>query len=117
MSIECTKICQRCRYYHATSECCCERDECILVDKMDFSDALNWVKHGKKIARAGWNGKNMWVRLFEPCTISNGCKCSLSQPFLVIEYPKGHSAYPDGSCIPWLASQSDIMADDWVVVE
>jgi hypothetical protein len=79
---------------------------------MNFGRALDYVKNGDKIAREGWNGKGMWVRLFAPGGGGHEL-CSLSQPFLVIEYPQGHPAYPNGSCIPWLASQSDILAEDW----
>jgi hypothetical protein len=78
---------------------------------MSFSEALEHVKHGKKITRAGWNGKNMWVRLFSRTELP--LACVITHPFLVIEYPQGHSAYLDGSCIPWLASQTDILAEDW----
>jgi hypothetical protein len=76
---------------------------------MDFSKALMVAKDGLKIAREGWNGKNIWVRLYKPCG-------DLTHPFLVIEYLQGHPAYPNGSCIPWLASQSDILAEDWRLV-
>jgi hypothetical protein len=74
---------------------------------MNFSEALERVKCGKKLARDGWNGKGIWVRLFLP----GGSL--LTHPFLIIEYPQGHPAYPNGSRIPWLASQSDILAEDW----
>jgi hypothetical protein len=81
---------------------------------MTFSKALKKVKRGTKIARDGWNGKDMWVRLYTPSTMVIE---PLTHQFLVIEYPQRHPAYPDGSCIPWLASQTDILAEDWRVVE
>jgi hypothetical protein len=82
---------------------------------MNFSEALEHVRHGKKIARDGWNGKHMWVQYFSP-TAAFGNNNVLTHPFLVIEYPKGHPAYPNGSCVPWLASQTDILAEDWRTV-
>lgn len=35
---------------------------------------------------------------------------------LYIEYPEGHAAYPDGCRVPWLASQTDMLASDWSVL-
>ena len=81
---------------------------------MPFSMALEAVKRGKKIARRGWNGKNMWVRLMPRTELP--LNVPLTHPFLVIEYPKGHPAYLADSCIPWPASQTDMLADDWYVV-
>ena len=82
---------------------------------MPFSHALEAVKQGKKIARNGWNGKNMWVR-FMPRT-ELPLNVPLTHPLLVIEYPEGHPACLDGSCIPWLASQTDMLSEDWFIVE
>ena len=81
------------------------------TDEMSFSHALEAVKQGKKIARKGWNGKNMWIELQAPYEQSE-----MSLPYLYIEYPAGHPAYPQGSRVPWLASQTDMLADDWFIV-
>ena len=78
-----------------------------------FEFALKNAKSGRKIARSGWNGKNMWVRLLTDDEVAGSV---LSQKCLVIEYPKGHPAYPNGSCIPWLVSASDVLAEDWQIV-
>jgi hypothetical protein len=82
-------------------------------ENLTFSDALTALKKGERIARKGWNGKNMWIRLFNRTELP--LDRAISHPFLVIEYPSGHPAYPDGSCIPWLASQTDLLADDWFI--
>jgi hypothetical protein len=37
----------------------------------------------------------------------------MTLPYIYIEYPKGHPAYPNGSRVPWLASQTDLLAEDW----
>lgn len=79
---------------------------------MDFGQALAAVKSGQKIGRSGWNGKNMWVKAQFPDEHSK-----MTHPYLYIEYPAGHVAYPNGSRVPWLASQTDIMAEDWGVVD
>jgi hypothetical protein len=75
---------------------------------MNFGEALALLKKGKAVYRNGWNGKGMWLMLQTP---DAGSKMTL--PYIYIEYPKGHPAYPNGSRVPWLASQTDILANDW----
>lgn len=76
-----------------------------------FSAALDMLKAGQRAARQGWNGKGMWIVLQRPDTHSK-----MTLPYLFIEYPAGHPAYPQGSRVPWLASQTDLLAEDWVVL-
>jgi hypothetical protein len=70
-----------------------------------FSYALNWIKSGKKAAREGWNGKGMWIALQVPDAYSK-----MRQPYIYM-CPVG------GNLVPWLASQSDLLSEDWVEVE
>ena len=74
---------------------------------MNFGQALEWLKKGKAIYRSGWNCKGMWLMLQTPDANSK-----MTLPYIYIEYPKGHPAYPNGSRVPWLASQTDILAND-----
>lgn len=74
--------------------------------------AVEALRLGRKVARAGWNGKGMWLVMQVPDAHSK-----MTLPYIYIEYPEGHPAYPRGSRVPWLASQTDMMADDWVIVE
>jgi hypothetical protein len=67
---------------------------------------------GKKVARKGWNGKNMWLARQNPDERSK-----MTLPYIYIEYPVGHPAYPNGCRVPWLGSQTDLLAEDWVEVE
>ena len=76
-----------------------------------FSVALDAVKQGKAIQRAGWNGAGLVVKAQFPDANSK-----MSLPYLYIEYPVTAKTTPGAKC-PWLASQTDIMADDWVVLE
>lgn len=78
---------------------------------MDFGQALVVLKAGGRVARAGWNGIGMWLVLQRPDLHSK-----MTLPYIYIEYPVGHRAYPSGSRVPWLASQTDLLADDWVDV-
>ena len=79
---------------------------------MNFGQALEELKAGNKVAREGWNGKSMWLKLQVPDANSK-----MTLPYIYIEYPAGHVAYPDGSRVPWLASQTDMLAVDWKTVD
>lgn len=71
---------------------------------MNFGDALVALKAGKRVARAGWNGKSMWLALQVPDAHSK-----MSLPYI----------YMFTACknqVPWLASQTDVLADDWGMV-
>lgn len=87
---------------------------------MNFGDALKLIKEGKRLARAGWNGKDMFIFLVPGSTFR------VNRPPLLGIYPEGHEvtyhAHIDmktaqGYVVPWLASQADLLADDWVRVE
>lgn len=53
----------------------------------------------------------MWLHMQTPDAHSK-----MTLPYIYIEYPNGHPAYPTGSRVPWLASQTDMLAEDWFVV-
>lgn len=72
---------------------------------MDFSEALLNIKAGRKAARAGWNGKGMHVSLTTPV----GHPDMQLAPYLIM-------FAADGRWVPWLASQTDLLADDWGLV-
>ena len=85
-----------------------------------FGDALHMLKLGKKVARAGWNGKGMFLFLVPGSTFF------VSRPPLLGIYPEGtqidYHAHIDmktanGQIVPWLCSQTDALAEDWQVVE
>lgn len=78
----------------------------------DFGLALEQLKQGRLVYRKGWNGKGMWLGLQRPDAHSMN-----TLPYIYIEYPKGHVAYADGARVPWLASQTDMLAEDWDVLE
>jgi hypothetical protein len=84
-----------------------------------FSEALIHLKSGKKVARQGWNGKGMFLFLV------NGSTFQVSRPPLLGIYPEGttinYHAHvdmktADGMIVPWLCSQTDMLADDWNLV-
>lgn len=79
---------------------------------MDIGTAIHCLKQGAKVSRPSWNGKGMWLLLQVPDEHSK-----MTLPYIYIEYPVGSKAYPDGCRVPWLASQTDILAEDWELVD
>lgn len=79
---------------------------------MNFSDALNVLKAGGCIRRDGWNGAGMWLELQKPDANSK-----MTLPYIFLSYPVGSKAYPEGARVPWLASQTDLLAEDWVDID
>lgn len=77
---------------------------------MNFSEALTAVKATFGIARTGWNGKGLMVGMQRPDEHSAN-----TLPYLFIKYPADHPTMPGARC-PWLASQTDLLADDWFIV-
>ena len=80
---------------------------------MDFGKALTALKEGQRVYRHGWNGVGMWIEAQFPDENSK-----MTHPYLYIEYPPNpeHHAYPDGSRIPWFASQTDMLSEDWEIL-
>lgn len=80
--------------------------------ELNFGQALEALKLGRRVARTGWNGKGMWLRIQTPDANSK-----MTLPYVYIEYPVLHPAYPNGSRVPWLASQTDMLSEDWCIVD
>ena len=86
---------------------------------MDFSLALKSLKEGYKVSRQGWNGKGMFVFLVPGSTFK------VNRPPLLGIYPEGTEIKyhghvdmktADGQIVPWLCSQTDLLAEDWGIV-
>ncbi len=94
-----------------------------LTDGMSFGLAIEAAKQGKKIARSGWNGKGMWVIYRTgypdgiPCNKNTADAVGIPEGTLFKVRPYLQMKCVDGSFQMWLASQSDILADDWYIVE
>jgi len=71
----------------------------------NFGEVLEMLKRGQKMCREGWNGKNMWIHLQVPDKHSK-----MTLPYIYMK-----TAQDD--LVPWLASQTDILAEDWEIVE
>lgn len=76
-----------------------------MENHISFSDALAELKLGKRLTRANWNGKGQFLQLQTP---DDNSKMTL--PYIYI-------TTVDGKRVPWLASQTDLLSEDWVIVE
>lgn len=81
---------------------------------MNFGAASDRLKDGFKVARAGWNGKNMflfyvadWNIIDSP--VESNLEHLTKLPFICMKTA-------DDKYVPWLASQTDVLADDWAIV-
>lgn len=72
---------------------------------MDFGEALDELKNGSRVARNGWNGKGMFVEMQVPDEHSK-----MRRPYLFMRPV-------DGDLVPWVASQTDLLAEDWQTVD
>jgi len=86
---------------------------------MGFDEALKALKAGKRVARRGWNGKEMFIFLVP------GSQFQVNRPPLLGIYPEGttinYHGHIDmktaqGDVVPWLASQADLLDEDWEIL-
>lgn len=92
---------------------------------MNFGKAIEALKQGKKVARKGWNGKNMFLWL-KPAAIVKAEWCKDPMLKAIAEANGGEIPALDTICMltaqkeilsGWLASQTDMLSEDWEVVE
>ena len=96
-----------------------EDEQAVPSDTYSFGDAMNYLKAGKKVARKGWNGKNMFLFLADNIEFHTDADLScvsnlegdLTLPAIVMK------TADDRFCVGWLASQTDMLSDDWFTVE
>lgn len=70
-----------------------------------FGGALLLLECGDRVSREGWNGKNMWLELQRPYENSK-----MTLPYIYMKTAQG-------DFVPWLASQTDLLARDWKSAE
>ncbi len=83
---------------------------------MNFENALSLLKGDHRMQRSGWNGKGMFLYLVDGSTFK------VNRAPLTDFYPEGTEVTylphidmrtADGACVPWVASQADLLAEDW----
>lgn len=89
------------------------------VNTFSFGEAIKYLKRGMKVARKGWNGKGMFLFLAKSTNVETDADLScckyltgdLVLPSIAMKTADNHF------CIGWLASQTDMLAEDWVFYE
>lgn len=119
--------CTKCLHAHKREdhvwECDAEeydiKDFGCYVPKMTFGDAIEALKKGAKLARRGWNGKGMFL-YYVPANAYPPSTKVAKEAFGGENVPYG--AYiamktVQGNVIPWLASHTDMLSEDWYIVD
>lgn len=85
------------------------------VGPWDFQEALRQLGCGERVARAGWNGKGMWIVMVPHSDWSTCLDDDL--PRDVVHAPFIAMKTADNMFVPWLASQTNLLAKDWDIVD
>lgn len=84
------------------------------TERLSFGDAVAALKEGLRVAREGWNGKDMWLLLVD----ANEYEVESYKYFTANELaPYIAMKTADNKLVPWLASQTDVLADDWLIIK
>ena len=80
----------------------------------NFGEAIKYLKRGMKVARQGWNGKGIYIEMQKPDEHS---KMTLPYLYIVTNGLVTDNPRAPKGVVPWLASQTDMLAEDWVFAE
>lgn len=101
-------------YYRKTSPSQANQEE---QTEFSFGRAVELLKQGQRVARKGWNGKGMFLLLVAGASIQEAINSRYGNtqggglPVLDAIYMKT----ADNKLVPWLASQTDVLSEDWVI--
>ena len=97
----------------------------MMNENLNFGDAIKALKEGRKVARKGWNCKNMYLLLKSSATIkAEWCKDPMLKE--IVDSNGGEAEALGTICMKtadnkiltgWSASQTDMLCEDWMVVE
>ena len=87
--------------------------ENYVTKGLSFGRALDALEQGDCLARKGWNGKGIFIELQIPDKHSK-----MTSPYIFMDTTGLDSDNPDAprTLVPWLASQTDMLAKDWEIV-
>ena len=79
---------------------------------MNFGNAIELLKQGKRVKRNGWNGRGIFLELQTPDEYSK-----MTHPYIYIDTTGLETNNPNApkDRVPWLASQTDMLSEDWVL--
>jgi hypothetical protein len=95
------------------------------IDGMTFGQAIEAMKQGKKVSRKGWNGKGMYIWVMPGSTVK-GCNQIVDPHLAEIDKTEGEIRFlgsvrmrtATGDVLTgWLASQTDMLSEDWTIVD
>lgn len=87
---------------------------------MDFGEALKAMKRGKRVRRSGWNGKGIFISIIFGESYEDASRNKyMTHDYICIDTTglKTDNEYSPKGRVPWVASQTDMLADDWKLVE
>jgi len=84
---------------------------------MNFGEAINAMRRGKRVQRAGWNGKNQYIELATKISYVNAQGEVINADHEAIGNQAVAFVGTSGVQLGWLASQADMLAEDWKEVE
>ena len=81
-----------------------------MKERFNFGVAIERLKEGKRVRRAGWNGKGIFIELQRPDENSK-----MTHSYIFIDTTGLETDNPDAprDRVPWLASQTDMLSEDW----
>lgn len=81
---------------------------------MNFGQAISALKRGLRVSRKGWNGRGIFIELQMPDEYSK-----MTHPYIFIDTTglQTDNKHAPKDRVPWLASQTDMLAEDWTIME
>lgn len=86
------------------------------MERLNFGEALQALKDGKKVCRQGWNGKGMHLQLVEPYNDMGITDIQVEKVTSATLLPWIGMKTADNKFVPWLASQTDVLSEDWMIL-
>lgn len=87
------------------------------INLFDFGKAITYLKEGKKVQREGWNGKNQYIELASNISYKNADNKEINVEHTTIGNKAIAFVGTSGVQMGWLASQADMLAEDWKMVK
>ena len=83
---------------------------------VNFGEALAALKQGNKVARSGWNGKGMWLILIVGEAVAQVIADRYCDGNAIPVLDAIYMKTATGELVPWLASQTDVLMEDWIIL-